>query len=129
MPWTADPKTEAESPVKPGDPNTDPGNIVDEIAKHMEDIKKAKIKISLKAGLLVKSEENKELAMGKKAEMEHAATIEWIMSKLGPGPGYDEKTKKGFIEEVVTKIAEDHLKEMPDYYSRLEQMESGAKKA
>ena len=54
--------------------------------------------------------ENKELQIGTKVESEHLPTYEFI---------------RDYFEE--TGIAKDHLKEMPDYYSRLERMESEAK--
>lgn len=62
-------------------------------------------------------EENKvnQLEMGKKVEMEHAQTIKQFMKE-------DVK-----VEEVAEAIAADHLKELPDYYSRLKKMEASKK--
>lgn len=59
-----------------------------------------------------------ELAMGVKVEMEHADTIKRIQS--------GELTD---IKDIATAIAQDHLKEMPDYYTRLKAMEAGGKAA
>lgn len=59
-----------------------------------------------------------ELKKGTEAEKEHAETIKWIISKLGGDPGNEK-----LIEEVAKRIAQDHLKELPDYYTRLEGME------
>jgi hypothetical protein len=56
---------------------------------------------------------DKELEIGKKVEMEHAGTIKIV------APDADIKT-------VATLIAKDHLKEIPDYYSRLTKMEKEA---
>ena len=79
-------------------------------------------------GWVVTAEHGKEaqdqLEMGIKVEMEHADTIRWLAKKLGPGPGYDEKAMEDLVKEAATKIAQDHLKELPDYYSRLKKMEA-----
>lgn len=56
---------------------------------------------------------DKELEMGKKVEMEHAGTIKSI------APDVD-------VEGVAKLIAKDHLKEIPDYYTRLIKMEKQA---
>jgi hypothetical protein len=54
-----------------------------------------------------------ELEIGKKVEMEHAGTIKSIAPDVN-------------IKSVATLIAKDHLKEIPDYYSRLTKMEKEA---
>ena len=59
-----------------------------------------------------------QIAMGVKVEKEHANTIKWIVEKVGG------KADDALIEEVAKKIAEDHLKEMPDYYTKLKEMEA-----
>lgn len=56
-----------------------------------------------------------ELEIGKKTELEHAATIKRFMR-----PEVD-------VNEVAEEIAKDHLKELPDYYTRLKKMEKGSK--
>jgi hypothetical protein len=60
-----------------------------------------------------------EIEMGKQVEMEHKGTIQWIAEKLGG------KVDEALMQEITTKIAEDHLKEMPDYYTKLKAMEKG----
>jgi len=57
-----------------------------------------------------------QLAMGKKVESEHNETVQKLMS------GNVNKDK------ATELIAKDHLKEIPDYYSKLKKMESKAKK-
>lgn len=54
-----------------------------------------------------------QLEVGKKIEMEHANTIKSIAPDVN-------------VKDVVTLIAKDHLKEIPDYYSRLIKMEKEA---
>jgi hypothetical protein len=54
-----------------------------------------------------------QIEMGIKVEMEHRSTIEWLKSN-----------PDATIEEAARHIALDHLKELPDYYSRLKQMEN-----
>lgn len=63
-----------------------------------------------------------QVGMGVKVEMEHKDTVKWLVEKLGG------KADEALIKEVATKIAEDHLKEMPDYYTRLKAMEKGGSK-
>jgi hypothetical protein len=62
-----------------------------------------------------------EIAKGIKAEREHKSTIESLIADIQSG-----KVRK--LSEYFKMIAEDHLKEMPDYYSRLAKMEQSAKK-
>lgn len=59
-----------------------------------------------------------QLAAGRKVEMEHKATIEYLL-----------KNPNTPLEKVVEMIARDHLKEFPDYYTRLDKMEKEAKAA
>ena len=66
---------------------------------------------------IIKSESD-QLKMGIVVEKEHADTIKWLAEKLGG------EANEGLVNEVAAKIAEDHLKEMPDYYSKLKEMES-----
>lgn len=70
------------------------------------------------------AEESDELKMGIEVEKEHADTIRWLAKKLGPGTGYNDKVLDDLVTEVATKIAQDHLKELPDYYARLKEMEA-----
>lgn len=65
-------------------------------------------------------EANKELAMGIEVEKEHLGTIKWLIKELGG----DSESQK-LIEETAKRIAQDHIKELPDYYTRLKEMESG----
>ena len=67
-------------------------------------------------GLLLGASPEEELAMGVKVEMEHAATIKRIQS--------GELTD---MKDIATAIAQDHIKEIPDYYTRLTAMEADAK--
>jgi hypothetical protein len=62
-----------------------------------------------------------ELAKGIKSESEHKSTIEKLIADVQSG-----KIKK--LSEYFKMIAEDHLKEMPDYYSRLDEMEEAGRK-
>lgn len=59
---------------------------------------------------------NSELKQGIKSESEHSATIEKIIADVKAG-------KVRALKEYFKLIAEDHLKEIPDYYSRLVKME------
>lgn len=55
----------------------------------------------------------KELQKGREVEREHLETIKWVIAQI----------KSGHIPEdddVCRKIALDHLKEDPEYYSKLE---------
>lgn len=63
---------------------------------------------------------NAELQKGISIEKEHLGTIQWLIETLGGDPK-DVKLQ----EEVARRIAQDHLDELPDYYSRLEKMEKG----
>ena len=61
-----------------------------------------------------------ELERGRTVEQEHADTYKWLEQEVArtghlPAP-----------QELYQRIAEDHLKELPDYYTRLEHMEQGA---
>jgi hypothetical protein len=67
------------------------------------------------------AEDNKELEMGKKVEREHADTIKWLAEQLGG------KVSDALMQEAVTRIAQDHLKELSDYYTKLAKMESSAR--
>lgn len=64
--------------------------------------------------------DNKELQMGIEIEKEHLGTINWIIKELGGEP------KEDLLNEAAKRIAQDHLNEMPDYYTRLKEMEKGA---
>jgi len=66
----------------------------------------------LRSWLTKKMEKGGELALGIKAEMEHRQTID--------------KFKRAGVSEkdVATSIAKDHLKEDPQYYTKLMKMES-----
>jgi hypothetical protein len=59
-----------------------------------------------------------EVEMGRKVEMEHKSTIEYLR-----------KNPNAPLEKVVEMIARDHLKEIPDYYTRLKKMEDEGKAA
>ena len=61
-----------------------------------------------------------ELKMGIEAEKEHTDTIKWLIEKVGGDP-----TNTQLIEEVARRIAQDHLREMKSYYTRLKKMEQG----
>ena len=65
-----------------------------------------------------------QLAMGREVEKEHTDTIKWLIQKLGPGPGYTDDVLAKLIDEIAERIAQDHLRELPDYYTRLKRMES-----
>jgi len=69
----------------------------------------------------IKSESDQS-KMGIIVEKEHADTIKWLAQKLGG------EANEGLINEVAQKIAADHLKEIPDYYTRLKDMESAGKR-
>jgi hypothetical protein len=58
-----------------------------------------------------------QLALGIKVELEHSKTIKYI-----------KKNPKISTKEAAEMIAKDHLKELPDYYTRLIAMEKTAKK-
>ena len=59
-----------------------------------------------------------EVEMGRKVEVEHKATIEFL-----------KKNPNTPLDKAVEMIAKDHLKEFPDYYTRLKKMEDEAKAA
>jgi len=59
----------------------------------------------------------KQLAMGVKVEKEHASTVAWLR-----------KHPEASLDDAAARIATDHLKELPDYYTLLDKMERGAKK-
>jgi hypothetical protein len=67
-----------------------------------------------------------ELEAGKKVEMEHADTIKWLIEQLSHSSGKSDMPTDKLIHEVATRIAQDHLKELPDYYTRLKKMEEGS---
>jgi hypothetical protein len=69
----------------------------------------------------------KQMAMGRKVEKEHTETLRWLIRELGSdGPA---RPVEQLVEEAIGRIAEDHLRELPDYYTRLARMEEdkGAK--
>jgi hypothetical protein len=71
-----------------------------------------------------------ELEMGVKVEMEHADTIKWLIEKVSSADHQKgAPVSEDLVKEVATKIAQDHLKEMKDYYTKLKAMEGqkGAK--
>jgi len=68
-----------------------------------------------------KSQQEKELKIGTKIEDEHAQTIKNIVKDVKAG-----KVKP--FKEYFQDIAEDHLKELKDYYTRLVAMEEEGKK-
>jgi hypothetical protein len=55
-----------------------------------------------------------EIEMGTKVEMEHKGTIEWLKKNCTTAS----------MDEIARRIAQDHLRELPDYYTRLKKMES-----
>lgn len=59
-----------------------------------------------------------ELARGLEVEREHAATLQWLIDNPGAN-----------IDDAIERIARDHLKELPDYYTRLDAMEKGVETA
>jgi len=59
----------------------------------------------------------KELSLGIEIEKEHAGTIKKIRDGLASSSPLSD-------EEIFKLIAEDHLRELPDYYTRLKKMES-----
>jgi hypothetical protein len=66
--------------------------------------------------------EEEELKKGISVEKEHLGTIKWLLKHLEHG----EATEfADLMDEVAKRIAQDHLNELPDYYSRLEKMEKG----
>lgn len=61
-----------------------------------------------------------QLELGTKIEMEHVETIKKIIKDI--------KSKKQKLpKEYAKEIAKDHLKELKDYYSRLQEMEKQGK--
>jgi hypothetical protein len=73
--------------------------------------------ISVKGSYIKAKSEKGEIAKGIEVEKEHSDTIEWA-----------EKHPDATVEEVAKRIAEDHVGEIPDYYTRLKKMEDGAPK-
>ena len=63
-----------------------------------------------------------QLKIGMQVEMEHTKTLEWLVKELGGDPG----ASKDLIKEAAKKIAEDHIAEFSDYYTRLVEMEKKA---
>ena len=59
-----------------------------------------------------------ELELGKKIEMEHKDTIDTFRKEIENGENITD-------EQIAEMIANDHLKEDPEYYTKLKQMESG----
>lgn len=68
------------------------------------------------------SEEEKQLQQGIEVEKEHLGSIKWLIEQLESG---EPREIQSLIDEAVKKIAQDHLNELPDYYTRLEKMEKG----
>jgi len=66
-----------------------------------------------------------ELEMGKQVEKEHSDTISGLIKELKPELKSEDVNK--IIDTTVEKIASDHLKELPNYYTLLKAMESTAK--
>ena len=64
---------------------------------------------------------NSELKKGIKSESEHAATIKQIIDDVKAG-------KVRALKEYFKLIAQDHLEEISDYYSRLAKMEKSGSK-
>lgn len=62
-----------------------------------------------------------ELDMGIAIEMEHLGTVKKIKDSIIDG----KITMTD--EEICRSIAEEHLEELPDYYTRLKRMEENAK--
>lgn len=59
--------------------------------------------------------------MGKEVEKEHAPTVKKILESIKDG-------KVTMTEEqIFESIAQDHVNEIPDYYTRLKKMEDEAK--
>lgn len=67
-------------------------------------------------------DDNKELAMGREVEKEHTDTLNWLLKEVNAPADRLEALRS----EAVERIAQDHLKELPDYYTRLKAMESGS---
>lgn len=65
---------------------------------------------------LSKIDSKTQLELGIKIELEHRDTIR----KIKGNPDISD-------EDAATLIAKDHLSEIPDYYSRLQEMESKTK--
>lgn len=71
-----------------------------------------------------------ELLRGIEHEKEHAGTLRWIIESINallqkvhyPNARIEEIFREGF-----KRIAQDHLREIPDYYTRLARMEAEAK--
>jgi hypothetical protein len=74
---------------------------------------KQAIKVSEGLGVFLDKPELREFRRGVVVELEHTGTI-----KKFARPGYDEL-------EIAGSIALDHLRELPDYYTRLKKMEGG----
>jgi hypothetical protein len=66
--------------------------------------------------------DNKELEMGRKVEQEHTDTLNWLLKEVN-APA---ERLEALRTEAIQRIAQDHLKELPDYYTRLKAMESGS---
>ena len=65
----------------------------------------------------IKQAESDQIKMGIVVEKEHTDTIKWLVEKFGG------EATEDIINEAAKRIAEDHLKELPDYYTRLKKME------
>ena len=66
-------------------------------------------------------ERGDQLKMGREVEKEHAPTVSKIIASVKDGAvGMS-------TEEIYESIAQDHLNEIPDYYTRLKKMEDEAK--
>ena len=76
----------------------------------------------------IKAEESDQLKMGTEVEREHADTIKWLIEQLSHSGGQGDNPVDKLVTEVATKIAQEHLKEIPDYYTRLKDMETAKRK-
>jgi hypothetical protein len=61
-----------------------------------------------------------ELDKGLEVEKEHTGTINWLLEQANVPPDQG----KALLDQVIKRIAEDHIKELPDYYTLLQRMES-----
>jgi hypothetical protein len=66
-----------------------------------------------------------EMEIGKEVEKEHKGTIERLIDITLEKTGgmIDEETKADIVEEGITLIATDHIKEFSNYYTYLADME------
>ena len=81
-----------------------------------DDIHKLK-SLGTKVAAKIVVEADNEVAMGVNVEKEHAGTLKWITERVN-GQLTDD-----VLNEAVRKIVSDHLKERPDYYTKLKEVE------